>query len=44
MYKTEYGINPRIFLPKFRETNIRQDFLKTASIIKDLLVKLPALQ
>ena len=46
VHKTKYGINPGIFLPKFREvhTNIRQDFPKTVSIIKDLLVKPPALQ
>ena len=44
--KTKYGINPQIFLPKFCEViiNIQQDFPKTASIIKDLLVKTPALQ
>ena len=47
MHKTKFEINSRIFLPKFREAdhqNIRQYFPKTASIIKDLLVKLPALE
>ena len=46
MHKTKYGINPRIFLPKFHELDHQypEDFPKTASTIKDLLVKPPALQ
>ena len=38
IHKTKYGRNPQFF------TSVRQDFPKTASIIKNLLVKPPALQ
>ena len=46
MHKTKYGINPQIFLPIFREVDHQYPtrFPKTASIIKNLLVKPPALQ
>ena len=40
MHKTKYGINPRIFLPKFCEV----DHLDHLYHLKDLLVKPPALQ
>ena len=46
IHKIEYGINPRNFFLHFLRqiTNVRDDFPKTASIIKNLLVKPLALQ
>ena len=46
MHKTKYGKNPQIFLPKFREVDHQYPtrLSQTASAIKDLLVKPPALQ
>ena len=46
MCKTKYAKNPRIFLPEFRKVDHQNPtrFSKTVSVIKDLLVKPPALQ